>query len=840
MEGTIITTGFTAQDVPASPTNMQQGCLSRERTVQPDGRRMFSIYLPPGYDPADTQTLYPVVYMLVGFNGFNEPIAEQNKPILDMLISQGIITPMIVVFPDPSLDLTFRFPDVFCQNFPPGSQCDLILPDVPPGTASYGNSFYINSALNNVNYEDYFINELIPFIDENFNTIADRNFRAVMGHSMGGYGSLILGMKHPDVFAGFGAESPTPPWMFTNPETFPVPPVIPFYDAFTLNSILIGGITRNPEGKLSPCNAGGVTANSAGFTDFVFALAGALSPNTTGGTSFLDEFQVNMPIFVNPDGTPSLIDGLFEVVDFGTLSGERSIVDKSVVLNQSVIDIWHKNDPYFQLESNVETLAKQAIYLDGGTTEPLNNLGSRMLSDLMMTNTVDNEYILYRGGHTSFLTTLCCSRNTVILKMLSAQFAAAATCASSSSSKLMGNLTIELCDNAQIEIFDGSILSIQTSRTIPDVINTNVTFKLKDNAEIHIGTATKQGGSLQIGDPFTKALLQQFNTGPDTELADHEVRSTFFLDGLDTLFEIGREGFFGVGIGITGKSNNNIPLSPKVANFWSNTSLANVKDFKFILNKGTFAHRIITSGDEEPASLFGLDLSNEYSFFINPLCARILGGGNIICTQQDPLINVNPAFVNRQIRLLHPTVQNMANNTPRQRFPTLLSNEAGVINVAEFAPNVIDPYLNNPISSSTAYTNIIKRGILKSTPEFARGDVAQPYQLNTSNLDDLCDFLNSDIYENQPIKLANASPDTQTRLAYLQDASFIDMATFEQFAFPLIERPDIEELDLPFQTIFEQGVAGIQLEFNGTNADKPDENIFNVKELIRVYNAHLD
>lgn len=835
--GTVITTGFVSNYVPPSPTNEENGCIP-PRIVPPNGNRLFSIYLPPNYNPADTNTRYPVVYWCVGFNGIPEQPAQLNQILLDQAINTGEMIPMIVVHPDPSLALTFRLVGNTGTPCPPGPGCRI--PGFDPSFVSYGNSFYINSALNNVQYETYFIEELVPYIDAHYNTIPDRNFRAIAGQSMGGYAALLLGMRYPQVFAAFCAESPTPPWMFTNPETWPNPPA---YDAFTLNSIMIFGIMAN-DGFVSPCNEG--FPSEPGFNDFVFSMAGSLSPNTTGGTSFTDVFQVNLPIIVDENGRASLVDGTFSVVDFSSppYAVATTVVDKSVVLDQSVIDIWHQNDPYFLLESYIDTLAQQAIYLDGGDEEPLNNVGSRMVSDRLMTYTIDNEYILYSGEHTSFIFDPCCARNTTAFKMCSGQFSAAGTNSENISSKLMGTLTINLCDESQLNVCNGSILSVQTSRTIPSITNpvssTNVTFDVQDQAAIHIGTATIPGGALQIGDPFTKAQLQEYNTGPSSSFTNHTVEGAFYLHGSQALLEIGKEGFLGIGIGVTGRSNAAIAYAPTIANYWAVSSLANLNNILFNLDEGTFSHNVITSGDRMPASLFGIDLSSAYIFNINPASFVILGGGNMICTKLDTNFNANPPAVDRKARLLNPTVLNIGNTLP-SRF---LDPAAGVINVANFNDNVLDPYTANPISSSTAYTNFFQRGILQSTPLFARGDVPTPFYINTNSTDSLCDFLLTKPYITQPIKLANISPNPKNpTLGFVQDASLIE--EFVSTNVPFIER--VGQADLPNQvdiqvleTTEEQGAIGIQLEYINSSADLPAQGIFNLKRTIRIYNPHTE
>jgi enterochelin esterase family protein len=63
----------------------------------------------------------------------------------------------------------------------------------------YGGSQYINSSATG-NYEDYLTGEIVPFVDENFRTMRDKNARAVMGKSSGGYGALIMAMRHADLF----------------------------------------------------------------------------------------------------------------------------------------------------------------------------------------------------------------------------------------------------------------------------------------------------------------------------------------------------------------------------------------------------------------------------------------------------------------------------------------------------------------------------------------------------------------------------------------------------------------------------------------------------------------
>jgi enterochelin esterase family protein len=135
--------------------------------------RRVPVVTPPGYDP-DGSRSYPTVYFLAGFSGggvytLGESIWSENVPQrVERLMAAGEIAPMIFVIPD-------------CVTRLGGSQ-------------------YINSAATG-RYEDHLIDDVVPFIDRSYRTRADREYRAVMGKSSGGYGATVLAMRRPDVFA---------------------------------------------------------------------------------------------------------------------------------------------------------------------------------------------------------------------------------------------------------------------------------------------------------------------------------------------------------------------------------------------------------------------------------------------------------------------------------------------------------------------------------------------------------------------------------------------------------------------------------------------------------------
>jgi len=71
---------------------------------------------------------------------------------------------------------------------------------------SYGGSQFINSASTG-RYMDYLCDEVVPFIDERYETIADRDHRAITGKSSGGYGAMVVPMLRPDVFGAFASHA---------------------------------------------------------------------------------------------------------------------------------------------------------------------------------------------------------------------------------------------------------------------------------------------------------------------------------------------------------------------------------------------------------------------------------------------------------------------------------------------------------------------------------------------------------------------------------------------------------------------------------------------------------
>jgi S-formylglutathione hydrolase FrmB len=71
-----------------------------------------------------------------------------------------------------------------------------------------GRTFYINSRDGKVRYEDFFVREFIPYIENHYRIRGGRKTRGITGVSMGGYGALHLALRHPNLFGAVSAHSP--------------------------------------------------------------------------------------------------------------------------------------------------------------------------------------------------------------------------------------------------------------------------------------------------------------------------------------------------------------------------------------------------------------------------------------------------------------------------------------------------------------------------------------------------------------------------------------------------------------------------------------------------------
>lgn len=129
--------------------------------------RKYAIYLPPDYETSERS--YPVLYLLhgagddqTGWVQFGEVLRIADKAILE-----GSATAMIIVMPD----------------------------------ADTGKRGYFNDIKNEWRYEDFFFEEFVPTIEKTYRIKGEKRYRAVAGLSMGGGGTFVYALHHPELFS---------------------------------------------------------------------------------------------------------------------------------------------------------------------------------------------------------------------------------------------------------------------------------------------------------------------------------------------------------------------------------------------------------------------------------------------------------------------------------------------------------------------------------------------------------------------------------------------------------------------------------------------------------------
>lgn len=166
----------------------------------------YRVYLPDGYEERDN---HPVLFLTDG-QGY---ISNGRLPkVLDNLIGEGKIEPVVAVFVDP------RDPDNLKNN---------------RRNAEF---------LCNGDYLAFFIDDLIPEIENNYPVGTDRESRTIMGLSFGGLNAACFGLYGYDSFSGLAMQSPA---------NHPIPGLLPSYEELPLRPLKIFLSTGNPDDNTS-------------------------------------------------------------------------------------------------------------------------------------------------------------------------------------------------------------------------------------------------------------------------------------------------------------------------------------------------------------------------------------------------------------------------------------------------------------------------------------------------------------------------------------------------------------------------------------------------------------
>ncbi len=202
--------------------------------------------------------------------------------------------------------------------------------------------------------------------------------------------------------------------------------------------------------------------------------------------------------------------------------------------------------------------------------------------------------------------------------------------------KIKGIGQIWLNKNAKMKVFEEAMVGVES-----DDVRTPFTYlqmSLQRDAQMLIGDENNKGGSFQVGNPF--------------ELADNNIVFSLRINGADTLVNIDRYGFYGLGAGILAQPEDAV-------NTWRLVALHNVIFTEMLVIDGTFSHNQIFDGSGEgEGSLFAVGQAEEHDLIIGAKVDNrqpvIRGGGNVIlvtfdATEADYLI---PDIQNSAVELI--------------------------------------------------------------------------------------------------------------------------------------------------------------------------------------------
>jgi len=141
--------------------------------------RKFAVYLPSDYHTSERS--YPALYLLHGSGDDQTGWIQfgEVQYIADKAIMEGKSTPMVIIMPD----------------------------------ANTGTRGYFNDVTNSWRYEDFFFQELIPHVEERFRIKPEKRYRAIAGLSMGGGGTFMYALRHPEYFS---SAAPLSAWVGPN------------------------------------------------------------------------------------------------------------------------------------------------------------------------------------------------------------------------------------------------------------------------------------------------------------------------------------------------------------------------------------------------------------------------------------------------------------------------------------------------------------------------------------------------------------------------------------------------------------------------------------------------
>lgn len=277
-----------------------------------DATRDVVVYLPPSY-ARDTARRYPVVYFLHGYTA----TADAYTKYLELPLSAD------TAIANGSAELIVVLPDAF---------------------TAWSGSMYSNSPTTG-DWESYIARDLVAYVDSHYRTLARPESRGLAGHSMGGYGTVRIGMKQPGVFAALYAMSSC--CLLIDP-------------ARGGDAVMRAARERaGQSGDAAPARPN----PAAGFANALAAQAAAWAPNPANPPNFFDlPFKAGEP-------------------------------------DPLVAAKWIANAPLVMVDQYVPSLSRyRAIALDVGTADPLGADNVRLDASLTRLG-VAHTFEQYEGDH---------------------------------------------------------------------------------------------------------------------------------------------------------------------------------------------------------------------------------------------------------------------------------------------------------------------------------------------------------------------------------------------------------------------------------------------------------
>ena len=196
---------YALKDVPHG--HVQQVLFPSKST---NTSRVAFVYTPPGYEKGNTK--YPVLYLQHGW-GENETswgVQGRANLIMDNMIAEGRIKPFIVVMTYGMTNTGARPGGGPRPAAPAQGGAALPANATPPAGAARpagGPGGGMASMIANNGFQTVLLDELVPYVDAHFRTIAKREGRAMAGLSMGGAETKFITLAKPEVFGYWGLLS---------------------------------------------------------------------------------------------------------------------------------------------------------------------------------------------------------------------------------------------------------------------------------------------------------------------------------------------------------------------------------------------------------------------------------------------------------------------------------------------------------------------------------------------------------------------------------------------------------------------------------------------------------